>query len=385
MKEEHRMSARSLTRGAALLAVGVIVAACSGTASSPAASSATSAAPSAAASTVPSAPASADAGGSPAAVTLPAPEKPDLKIGLSGEYSTGNLHAVIADCYGLGKRFGLNLTFTPFSGGSQVVQALVAGQVDVSDNSGGPVVASQGTDAPLEMTFITQHNLTDIMYTAKDVKAAADLKGKAVAISSYGSQSHAGALLALKSLGLTDKDVTITQVGNDSARLAALQSGAVAASMNDAVQEPDLVAAGFNPLVHLADIEGLGGVPRTSMTVTKDFATKNPNTTLALTALYVEAQNMWKEHPKEVADCLARLAQMDPAEASKEVDLVLKQKWAPLDGRCDPTVMEFTKSVLLVANPDLASVDASKACNNTFLDQLDSLGWKPDTSIPTTP
>jgi hypothetical protein len=74
---------------------------------------------------------------------------------------------------------------------------------------------------------------------------------------------------------------------------------------------------------------------------------------------------------------------MDPAEAKEEVDLVLQQKWSPLDGRCDPTVMEFTKSVLLVANPDLASVDASQACNNEFLDKLDSLGWTPDTSLPT--
>jgi NitT/TauT family transport system substrate-binding protein len=366
-------------RGASLVAVGVLAAACSGTAATPSPSAVATAAPPAG-----SAGPSASASGA-AEVTLPTPEKPDLTIGLSGEYSTGNLHAVIADCYQLGDRFGLNLKFQPFSGGSQVVTALIAGQVDISDNSGGPVVASLATDTPLEMTFITQHNLTDIMYTAATVKTAADLKGKSVAISSFGSQSHAGALLALKSLGLTDKDVTITQVGNDSARLAALQSGSVAASMNDAVQESDLVAAGFNPLVHLAEIEGLGGVPRTSMTVTKEFADKNPNTTLALTALYLEAQNMWKEHPEETATCLARLADMDAAEAKTDVESVLTQKWAPLDGRCDPTVMEFTKEVLLVANPDLTSVDASQACNNEFLDQLTALGWTPDLSLPPLP
>ncbi len=53
------------------------------------------------------------------------------------------------------------------------------------------------------------------MYTQSAVKTAADLKGKSVAISSFGSQSHAGALLAVKSLGLATSDVTITQVGND--------------------------------------------------------------------------------------------------------------------------------------------------------------------------
>ena len=118
------------------------------------------------------------------------------------------------------------------------------------------------------------------------------------------------------------------------------------------------------------------------MTVTKEFAQQNPNTTLALTALYVTAQNLWKEYPQETADCLARLADMDPAEAKEEVDLVLQQKWAPLDGRCDPTVMQFTKEVLLVANPELESVNPADACNNAFLDQLDSLGWKPDLTLP---
>src|SRR6185436_4525022 len=164
----------------------------------------------------------------------------------------------------------------------------VAGQVDVSDNSGGPVIASLATDVPLEMTFVTRSTLTDNLYTAKDVKTADDLKGKSIAISSFGSQSHAGALLALKKLGLTTDDVTITQVGNDSARLAALQGGSVAGSMNDSTRA--------------AEVEGLGGVPRTSMTVTKEFAQQNPNLVLALTAMYYEANLMWRENPELAAE-----------------------------------------------------------------------------------
>ena len=375
------MRARSLSWGATLVATTLLVTACGGTA----ATNAPSAAPSSAApaSSAP-APSSTDAGASrsPVAVQLPAPEKTKVTIGQSGEWSAGNLHAAIAEYTGLDERFGLDVTFTPFSGGSQVVQALVAGQVDVSDNSGGPVIASLATDVPLEMTFVTRSNLTDNLYTAKDVKTADDLKGKSIAISSFGSQSHAGALLALKKLGLTTDDVTITQVGNDSARLAALQGGSVAGSMNDSTRAAELEGLGFNTLVKLAEVEGLGGVPRTSMTVTKEFAQQNPNLVLALTAMYYEANLMWRENPELAAEALASLAKMDPADAKTDVDTVLKEKWEPLDGRCDAAVMDFTKQTLIEANPDVADVDASQACTNEFLDKLTELGWTPDTTPP---
>jgi ABC-type nitrate/sulfonate/bicarbonate transport system substrate-binding protein len=367
------MHARTFSRATGLLVVALIFAACGGGASpAPTAGTPTAGTPTAALATVvPTGP-----------VALPTPEKPKLTIGLSGEFSTGNLHAGIAAYLKLGERYGLDLTFTPFSGGSQVVQALIAGQIDVSDNSAGPVIASLATDSPLVMTFITRSNLTDIMYSQAAIKTAADLRGQSIAISAFGSQSHAGALLAVKSLGLTDKDVTITQIGNDSARLAALQGGSVGASMNDAVREGELTPLGFNVLVRLSEVQGLGGVPRTSLTVTKEFAAANPNTVLALSAMYLEANLMWREHPDIAAKAYAQLAQIPEADAKAEIDIVAKEPWIPLDGRCDPTVMEFTKETLLVTNPDLATVTASEACTNQFLDQLDSLGWEPDTDPP---
>lgn len=370
------MSARTLRRRAALLSVAIVVAACSSGGSPTPASVTPSVAPSTAVS--PSIAAASPAG----PVTLPTPEKTAIKMGLSGSWTAGIMSAAIADYLDLGKKFGLNIEYTNFSGGSQVVQALIAGQVDVSDNSSGPVVASLATDSPLIITFVSRSNLTDIMYSAANVKTAADLRGKSVAISSFGSQSHAGALLALKSLGLSPSDVTIMQVGNDSARLAALQGGSVAASMNDATQADKLTGLGFNELVKLEDVKDLGGVARTSLTATQAFADANPNTMLALTAMEYEALLMWRANPDLAAEALASLEKVDLASATKELADSLAQPWVPLDGRCDPAVMEFTKQTLIPTNADLATVDASKACTNKFLDQLDALGWKPNPTAP---
>ena len=296
--------------------------------------------------------------------------------GPSGEWSASNIHAVIANYMNLDEKYGLEIEFVNFAGGSQVVQAALAGQVDVSDNSGGPVVASLATDTPLVMTFITRSNLTDNMYTAAKVKSGADLKGKTVAISSFGSQSHAGALLAIKSLGLTTDDVTITQVGNDSARLAALQGGSVAASMNDATQDHDLSGLGFNILVKLAEEEGLGGVPRTSMTVTQAYAEANPNTILELTAMYYEANLDVagpRGHRRRSTDChgqgRCRRAEeryrlcLDREAGNRSTAAAIRRSWSSRSRPCSRQIRTCRRSM-------------QQGMHERVPRQLTQLGWK---------
>lgn len=188
--------------------------------------------------------------------------------------------------------------------------------------------------------------------------------------------SHADALLALKSIGLSATDVTLTQVGNDAARLAALKAGSVAASISDGTQIEPLKALGFNILVNLSDVEGLGGVPRTSLTFRQGFVAKNPNTVLALTAMDYEALTLWRANPAKATEALGSLENVDAATATAEFAALMKEKWEPLNGRCDPTILEFTKAQQVVVNADLASVDGQKACTNKYLDQLDVMGWE---------
>lgn len=317
-----------------------------------------------------------------AAGELPKPEKTSVKIGRSGNPTIGTLPQIMATGLGLFKKYGVEVEWVHFSGAAQATQALVAGQVDLGDNSGGPVVASLATSQPQQMVFVTRHNLTDYMYTRADVKTAADLKGKNVAISSFGSQSHAGALLAIKSLGLTERDVTITPIGTDATRLAALRAGSVAASMQDQAIAQELTPLGFNILVKLTDVKGIGGVPRTSLVVFPEFAEKYPNTTLALTAAYLEGITEMRKNPERAAVFLAEQGQIPLDNAKAQVAAEMAAPWEPRDGRCEPSVFEFTKQVNIPSNPAIANVDPQKACTNKFLDQLKDMGFHKKIGVP---
>ncbi|HET8570011.1 MAG TPA: ABC transporter substrate-binding protein [Candidatus Limnocylindria bacterium] len=315
-------------------------------------------------------------------IRFPQPEKTSVKIGHSGTPTIGIIGQIMARGLDLYKKYGITVEYVYFNGAAQSAQALIAGQIDVNDGSAGPVIASQATTDPQRMAFVTRHNLTDFMYTRSEVKSAADLKGKNVAISSFGSQSHAGALLAIKSLGLTDKDVTIQPIGNDSARLAALRGGSVAASMQDQAIAQELTPLGFNILVKLTEVKGIGGVPRTSLIVPKSFEDKYPNTVLALTAVYLEGLTIMRKDPEGVVKYLSEYGQIPLESAKKQVEVELAAPWEPRDGRCDNTVFEFTKQVNLPSNPAIASVDPTKACTNLYLDKLKDMGFQKAIGVP---
>jgi NitT/TauT family transport system substrate-binding protein len=340
----------------------------------------------------PSEPPSTDGSSAPSAAAtdlagmidaMPEPEITEIRLGNSGSPTANTMHTILADCENLDEKYGLNIEWLSFDGGSAAAQALLAEQVDVADNSGGPAIASLATDSPMLITYVTRDNLTDNMYSQPDIEDAEDLRGGSVAISSFGSQSHAGALLALDVLGLTPDDVTITQVGNDAARLAALQAGSVTASMNDATQEDELEGLGLNILVRLADeVEaGSGGVPRTSLTFLRPFVDENPNTVLRLVAMYTDANHAWRQDVERSAECLAEAAEIPLDEATAEVEAVLTEPWRPFDGRCDPVVMEFARQTLVPENPDMADVDPAEACTNEFVEQLADMGFQAELGI----
>ena len=316
-------------------------------------------------------------------VVFPKPEKTNVTLGLSNAFQVGALPEMLAKDLHLFEKYGLNVTVQIFNGAAPTAQAQVAGQIDFADQSAGPVIATIGTDSPSYMVMVASQNLTDDLFTQKDIKTAADLRGKSIAISSFGSQSHATMLLALKSLGLTDKDVTLTAVGAEPNRLAAFKAGTVAGYDGKFSFESELLPQGYNALVKGRELKGVGGYPNTSVTVTADFAKKYPNTVLAMVAAYVDAVTQIKLQPFDVmAKIVAQETGLTMDQASQQLKDQLTVVWDPVDGRCATTSMEFARSVLVTTSPQIATVDVSKACNNEFLDKLKTMGFQKKIGVP---
>ena len=137
------------------------------------------------------------------------------------------------------------------NGGSRGAAELAAGRIDAMHVGLSSVIRLNRTGGDLRIVAALANVIRFTFFSGPSVKTAADLKGGAVGVSSFGSESDSTVTLALKRLGLSRDDVTLKEYGGSPKRLAAVKSGELKAT---AVNEPFSSMAreqGFNVLFDL--------------------------------------------------------------------------------------------------------------------------------------
>lgn len=361
-----------LSRILVLLTAASLIAACSSPGAATTAPSST--APSASAG---SPEPSASASGSPSA-ELPTPEKTDIKMGLSVT-ETSQFAAQLALMAGIYEQNGLTVATTVFEGDGKVMQALQAGQLDVGFGGTSAFITSQTTDVPVVGLAVNAVILTDELVATADVTDAEGLRGKCVAVSTFGGTSHGAVILSLQALGLTPDDVVITEVGGQSARIAALQGGACAAAPVDAAQHAEMQKLGFNFLVNLKEEQLPWG--RSGLGVTEAWLAENPNTATVIAASVLEAQNMMWTDVDTAAKHYAEFTQNTPEEAKRLIEEFQEIGNRPMTWTDE--AFENPKRVLATVNPDMANVPVTDAFDRSVLQGLMDSGFYAAKGIPT--
>jgi ABC-type nitrate/sulfonate/bicarbonate transport system substrate-binding protein len=367
IEEDHKIMAKNSRMFASLALAAIVVGACTSGGTG--------------ATTAPSEPAATPAGSAAASApsgALPTPEKTDIKIGLSVA-ETSQFAAQLAFDAGIYAKNGLTVQTTVFEGDGKVMQALQAGQLDIGFGGTSSFITSQTTDVPVKGLAVNAVILTDELVSTPDVKTADDLRGKCVAVSTYGGTSHGAVILSLRELGLTPEDVVITEVGGQGARIAALQGGACAAAPVDAARHEEMAGLGFNFLVNLKEAKLPWG--RSGMGVTEEWLAANPNTATVVAASVLEAQNMMWTDADKAAEFYAAFTQSTVEEAKA---LILEfQSIGNRPMTWTDEAFQNPKDVLATVNPDMAAVPVTDAFDRSVLDGLKASGFYEAHDIPT--
>jgi NitT/TauT family transport system substrate-binding protein len=311
---------------------------------------------------------------------LPQPELATVRIGISTPTEPVQFAEKLADSIGIYKKYGITATVTGFEGDGKALQALVAGQLDFFVGGASTAVSSVVTDTPVKVVSMNSTTLTDGLFCTANIKTAADVKGKSVAVSTFGGTSHGSALLLLKGINLTDKDATITQVGNEGTRIAALKGGSVGCAVVGMSQEKAMKDAGMNLVFDLSKAKLQWG--RSGLMAKTDFIAKNPNTVLVVVASALEAQNsIWTDTATAITK-FTEWAQVKPEAA----DTVVKDFLTYGSRSMTFTADAFTapRDVLASVNPAVKDVDVNKAFDLSFLTKLKDIGFYTKIGAPTT-
>ena len=155
------------------------------------------------------------------------------------------------------QKYGLEAEYIALESGTIGMQTLLANEVQVLFTTGALAVTAnlQGGDSTIIAGGINFFPFKLIV--RPEIKTAADLHGKKLAISRFGSASDYAAQLAIEKLGGDAKQVTMLQLGGNPSRLAAMLSGTAHATVFSEPFASVAVKQGMRSLLDLAD----SGVP----------------------------------------------------------------------------------------------------------------------------
>jgi len=298
-----------------------------------------------------------------------------LNVGYSA-ISEEQLPAWIAKETGIFEKNGLAVQLIYFTGGTTTVQALVSGEVPISQVAGPAVVNSALAGSDIIIFAGGATSLDYWLMSRPEIKRPEQLKGGSVAISAFGTASDFVARYALEKIGLTPgKDVAIVQVGGVPDRLGALLTGKIEAAV---LVPPSMFIAQKKGLSILADVSKLGlPFQYTGVATSRRFIREHPDTVRRYARSQLEAVHRIYTDKETSLKVLTKYFR-----GNVERD-ILEKSWGLLvDGNLLPKkqypTLEGLKSILAPLaekNPKAKAAKPEDFADLSFIEELDRSGY----------
>lgn len=281
------------------------------------------------------------------------------------------------------KAEGLTVKVQPSGGGTEALQQLLTGNVDMAMVAPAVILeaAAQGKKVTVPYTDKYKGLFSIVVPETSDIRSPADLKGKTVGVTDFGSGEMPIVRAILGKAGLTEgEDVKLVAVGEG--------NPAVAKAIKDArVQAYGASWSDFIPLMGLGlqfrevtypDIQAL---PSEVLAVRPDYYQANQETVLKVARSMAKASYLVTRYPDKWLGLLKKLAPQDvsdPELAQLAMDVWLDIAAYPKEGdqyvfgRSDETAWRTLESVGREFGGDDSrqEVDVSTIVDNGLVDQI---------------
>jgi NitT/TauT family transport system substrate-binding protein len=145
--------------------------------------------------------------------------------------STAHLPIWVAKDAGYFTKRGLNVEPVNIRGGALITMGIMSGQLQFSGAGAESAVAARVEGGDIVLLACPVDSDPVYFIARPEIKSAAELKGKATAVTRLGSTTHFYLRAAARYVGLDpEKDLTILQLGTGTETVAALENGRIAAA-----------------------------------------------------------------------------------------------------------------------------------------------------------
>ena len=292
---------------------------------------------------------------------------------MSGYAATSGPHAVlwIARDAGLFEKNGLRTDVAYIRSGSTMAQTLVSGEIQMSQ-MGGPAMLAAGA-AGMDVTFVAVALNTTPIVIMGTVSRMEELKGKAIGVTRYGSNTDISARFAIRKAGLQpEKDVALIQLEDYPGIMGGIHSGRIAAG---ALADPFTDAAKRLGYKEIADLAAMGlEFPFVGIAAKKSYIKDNMDTVQRFVRAYTEAIAIYKNNRDVAMKITSKYTGIkDPAILASTVDF-----YAPKLQRVPyPTVggIRFVLDQVAVRDPRAKNYPPETFMDLRFVKQLEDSGF----------
>jgi ABC-type nitrate/sulfonate/bicarbonate transport system substrate-binding protein len=252
--------------------------------------------------------------------------------------------------------------------------AMIAGEVDMCVYSGSLLSSArlQGADVVMVTSFLNKPLYR--LVVRPEIKTVADLKGKRLGITRFGTVTDSMSRLLVGKLGLDpDKDVSYIQVGDVPILLASLTSGRI---IDGAIIQPPYylkaLASGMRVLVNMQEMDI--SVQQTGLNTTQKFISKNPDVVRRVVKSVIEGIYLMRTNPSVAKHAISKRMQIKDEKEIEDTYLLLKS-FVPI--KPYPTLDGF-KTIfddLSRKVPAAKTADPKEFVDTRFIDELDQSGY----------
>jgi NitT/TauT family transport system substrate-binding protein len=301
-----------------------------------------------------------------------------VRIGVSSVSATsGSLW--VAEEKGLFKKHGIETEVIVIGGGAaRVVSSLIAGEIQFSVGGGDAVIraALRGADGVLVASPM-KTGLQRLM-VRPEIRTPADLKGKTIAVTRFGSASHWVLQLFLRKWGMRNDDIKMLQLGSSPAMFASLEKGAVDGG---AFTIPTFFLAeerGYRILADPVDMEIY--YLQNSVDSTRSYIKRNRDASLRVIKAICEGLAYFRKNKNESIAIMQRKLRIQSAQERdvKYLELsynLLAEKFYNQVPYATPKAVETTLEFIAAEEPKAKGADPRQFLDESLVREVEESGF----------
>jgi taurine transport system substrate-binding protein len=192
---------------------------------------------------------------------------------------------------------GKSIEFFKFTSGTEVINAMASGSIDISLNGSSPTAAGYSRGVDLQVIYIYDNiNDAEALVVNDKITAPQDMKGKTIAVP-FGSTTHFHMMFALEQLGLDAKQVNVIDMSPPD-MVAAWERGDIAGGF---VWDPALgrMKEKGHVLLSSGDLSNWGKATFDAMVARKGFTDENPEFTCQWVKMVAAADADYRANPND--------------------------------------------------------------------------------------